>query len=176
MWELGYTNLRNGQTDIAAAGTPVPLLGVTYATGTVKATPGTRIFTGTGTTFSAANTPPGYRFLTAGGNPYTILKHHLTTRLEVMEDIADETDIEPAEAGVAFKVYEMPQTAKVLVWPERGNTGGLFIGVRGSTSATTSGYPLALGTRFAQNVNLANVDLWVDVATSGDDADWILLW
>jgi len=171
--ESGFSRVRNGQTTVATSGTELPLLGVTYSAGTIKATVGGYIFTGIGTAFSATNTPPGFCLLTAGGNRYTIVKHESATVLRVRETIVTEAGI---GTGVAYQVYELPHTQEVHISGLTGNIGALvWAGIRGSADITASAFSMAKGLDLILPVDLKTVDLWVDVTTNGDKLAWALL-
>lgn len=170
--KLGHTNMLNGWTTMAgAAGTEVPLLGNTYTTGTITMSAGSNRIVGSGTTFSATNSPPGQTLLTAGGNLYTIRRHTVTTELEVEETPT------ATEAGVTYQIYRRPESAIVLIKARAANAGNMFVGLRGNISSTT-GYVLAAGDELILELNLKLADVWIDKANvaATEAVHWIVLY
>jgi hypothetical protein len=174
---LGHP-FRNGQTTVATATTAVPIMGVTYATGTITGDIGGRILNGSGTDFTAPGSIVGFRLLTAGGNTYTIVEVVSTTRIKVQEDIVTETDIATGGAGVAFRIYEMPKCAGIVlanVQPAASATNIMYFGKRGAAAAA-SGMPLFPGgLPVLLPIDLSKDDMWIDGAVNTTKVAWLLL-
>ena len=163
----GAVNMLNGWTAVATAGTELPLLGVTYATGTLTTYAGQRQIIGSGTVWTAAMV--GQTLRTAGDQLYTIVNRVSNTELEVREACVT------AESGVAYKIYRRPRSRYVYIKAKSTNTNPMFVGVYGNISSTV-GWSLAAGDQIlGMKVDLSQVHLWVDATTNGEIVHWIVL-
>lgn len=178
MNENGYNNFRTGVLTIATAGTELPLLGVTHAAGTLTTVVGSDSVTGSGTTFITAHV--GEYMLTAGGKLYKIVGFTSTTVIKISPIVATGD----GESGVAYKIYEILQnTGRIHVSAPSVNTGDVYIGLRGSISATT-GFCIPKGTSEELRVSMhppsnlpdgVNNDIWADAGNSADKISYAIL-
>lgn len=177
--------MRNGQTTVASAGTAVPLLGVTYDTGTVIGTVGDNHLTGDDVTTPALDfsTITGigtdgptigrhFYILTAGGNRYEIAAVLSATLLKLKSAVVTEANI---ATGVTFRIYELPDTEEVLLQSEQTTaTEVIYLGNRGAVSALLGFAIQPTVTVRLCGFNLSGNDLWIDASGDNLTLTWAL--
>jgi hypothetical protein len=168
---LGFS-VENGRTVVTTAGTPVPLLGIAYATGTVTTAVGSDVITGASTVWTLLNTV-GMTMKTAGGNKYKIREFIDATHVRIEGVVAS------AEAGVAYQNYRRPKTYGISLQVHVGSAGTKgYFGIDGQVDQNSSpikGFELVKGAvPTVYPIDLASSDIWVDVDTSGERMEWMI--
>lgn len=167
-----------GRTVLTTLGTPLPLLGVTYATGTITTTVGNNIIEGSGTTWNVSNLPDiinDYIFKTLAGEKFRIKRIIDATHIEIVGIPA------AAESAVAYQIYRRPHCAAIIIGANSANTGTILrFGIDGQVdhnSSPTKGLMLVseASRPYTLPIDLYDTDIWADSDNSGDIIEWMLL-
>lgn len=165
---LNSAEISTGQKTIATSGTPLPLLGVTYSTGTVTLVSGSNMVTGA-TTEWAANLPTpheiDYKIKTAGGKFYRVKEVHSDTSLEIYGTAT------ASETTAAYQAYKTPHTDRILI---KGITASEEVYVCANSGDKDSGHEVAAQGTVELLVDLHFADIWIDASADTTKYSYLL--
>lgn len=159
-----------GVTDIASAGTAVPLCYI-YGTGKVALTVDSAAVVGSDSAnFTAAHNTyaeAGNLYLkTAAGYVYRVDSVDAAAETLVLGQLATAT-----EAAGAYHLYLMHDCSVIVITSH--STAGIWIGDSSVDKATFKGIYVKVGT-FIELPATGLADLWIDGDNDGDDASWVM--